>query len=1009
VDDITSADLQFYFEELDTGKLKPSSNSNQHAPSSAPPIGLSSQNPRESPAPVVPSQEEKLKCAICSCDKDVVKSHRYNINVCPPCKTFLWKSFNKDCHYICLTGRNNCDLSPELKYTRCAACRLKKARDLGADRGLLPTSELAKHLQSQTSHATTFQSQTNHATTSQSADDSIRNREKTARSCSICGFNNYVANSYGIECCQNCRKFIRTTVEQNRFYKCENDNTCLIDRQNGLQFCKSCRWNKAEQQPKFQLKRMSRPPEGESGQHAFANPHVQETPSDDPQASTDRVEDINAPQQDYLAEDQRHQPSHLTQAVNRPSPVTTDKFSCSICSDGTRVCNYRGLRVCCACRTFLNYITQPTRKKFTFCCVTGRYDCDISWTMKATGQIRCRGCRVKKARECGFSDPRLTDTCLRPEIASPSRCFKGFKQVDTQRCSICSLKYVGRLIKRYYNIVVCQACKSFLYKVANERKETLYCQTGLYNCDVTRKIGFVKTFVCQACRVKKAFDVGLKHPVLTTKILGPLLKAPNGNTPNTVLVTSSAPSETIQTTINPTNEEFPSFSHAPADLADNQIDCNTFEPLPSTSTTCDDQRSRLPTPQSNQESRCCVCSRVRSDSLTVYFNIKVCAGCRNFIWRISKSIEPIVCDTGHYDCSPDRLSGKNVCPGCRLKKAIVCGLKHPALTNNLPPEIIQSATPTMNHETVQSRAGQTPTSQLADSPIELQGKITCACCICGNGNHVSKSYGITCCKSCKKFIRKTVKKNKNYECKNGGGCVVGRRRGMRCKSCRWDKILNRADFELKDRFKHQENETTVEQEAPVPATQVRIITAEELDGDTDELGLPLNINERFSRWLYSDFECFQAGRMSSKTREDEVKPDEIVKVISLSNKLDDDFTYLSRDLDEEDELQPIQELSTSILKIRPSVKLLKAQVASDNQTQDCNTPTKSKPFLTLILETRKTIIDRRPMFGRSVENEMKRQRENSSTVQESESLIGPGEDCDDSDDNVIMEIDCDNL
>lgn len=172
---------------------------------------------------------------------------------------------------------------------------------------------------------------------------------------------------------------------------------------------------------------------------------------------------------------------------------------------------------------------------------------------------------------------------------------------------------------------------------------------------------------------------------------------------------------------------------------------------------------------------------------------------------------------------------------------------------------------------------------------------------------------------------------------------------------------------------------------------------------------------------------FQIGGVSKKNIENEVKPrpPEPKKMVAYCDEVDttNGLKYISQDIDLDDPL-PIEEILIPSLKFRASSSLMATKDNSDKQlsADTCQAGAdhqsasragdtlakKRKPRLTITLEVHRTIIDRRPMLRKmkSKPQTVANQIEGPGEQVSSTSLIGPGEDCDDSDDNDIMEIDC---
>jgi len=211
----------------------------------------------------------------------------------------------------------------------------------------------------------------------------------------------------------------------------------------------------------------------------------------------------------------------------------------------------------------------------------------------------------------------------------------------------------------------------------------------------------------------------------------------------------------------------------------------------------------------------------------------------------------------------------------------------------------------------------------------------------------------------------------------------------------------------------------------------------------DEYGLPPDINQNFSRWLYGGLSAFAPGStrknpkhertpiqkirgkhkkmrllmqhraeqrqrelQESRHRESREKP------LGYCDQLNSyDFNFLTQDL-KLDEPEPVTELITLIITIhhsddepRSSQRDIQATPQYDETDSEQSRSTKRK--LTLAIAFKRTIIDRRPLVKKlnTLEKATNNGRHCSDDVS-STSLTAPDEDCDDSDDNVFEEFIC---
>lgn len=177
----------------------------------------------------------------------------------------------------------------------------------------------------------------------------------------------------------------------------------------------------------------------------------------------------------------------------------------------------------------------------------------------------------------------------------------------------------------------------------------------------------------------------------------------------------------------------------------------------------------------------------------------------------------------------------------------------------------------------------------------------------------------------------------------------------------------------------------------------------------------------FSRWLYADLECFVPSSIKIKKPTEEVQPKITSSSSGANNRIDDlQITYLTSQLDSDAKvpLSDVNEIVTQIIEVEPSSSLLQAhaaaihpdQVSSSRDALARDGESDTDPMLHFKLKTLRTLIDRRPMLKRQELSSVKASPLKAFRKGESpgsQCLIGPGEDCDGSDNETIIEIDCD--
>ena len=70
------------------------------------------------------------------------------------------------------------------------------------------------------------------------------------------------------------------------------------------------------------------------------------------------------------------------------------------------------------------------------------------------------------------------------------------------------------------------------------------------------------------------------------------------------------------------------------------------------------------------------------------------------------------------------------------------------------------------------------------------------CAVCGDeassGTSYRRHYGVMCCEACKCFFRRTVQMNRDYKCRYGSNCSVGRspvNMKQVCQACRFNQCV----------------------------------------------------------------------------------------------------------------------------------------------------------------------------------------------------------------------------
>ena len=72
--------------------------------------------------------------------------------------------------------------------------------------------------------------------------------------------------------------------------------------------------------------------------------------------------------------------------------------------------------------------------------------------------------------------------------------------------------------------------------------------------------------------------------------------------------------------------------------------------------------------------------------------------------------------------------------------------------------------------------------------------VNCAVCKenCVPGILYRRHYGVICCEACKCFFRRTVQMNRDYKCRFGGCCYIGKTTEnfkQMCQACRFNQCI----------------------------------------------------------------------------------------------------------------------------------------------------------------------------------------------------------------------------
>lgn len=645
--------------------------------------------------------------------------------------------------------------------------------------------------------------------------------------------------------------------------------------------------------------------------------------------------------------------SSLTPGDSIDVPGKRENISCCICRNPYRVALHYGIEICVNCHLFINYASKHST---IYPCSFGLYKCITFYKHKYI----CKGCRLKKAFQMGLQEPRLLAL---DRSAYPMPQGDDEHQMDTQdetegqqstiesfRCIVCRNPNHPY---RFHGYMVCMNCAKFAFRVI-KRGVLHRCLSGGC-CNIEWQPD--SRSLCQGCRMQKLFNLPNLSSLTRTDASG-------ANQSSSAVATHISESTSID------SREM--FSSGPS--------------------------------QAKTVNRACViCSNTMYISRRLQLG-DMCSACYQFL---KKSIDLKLvhkCINGDNNCDivhmPFRQAQLNpLCKGCRLSKALRLGMEHPCLPQQLQPQQ-QPSQPT-NREQPIPRISDGSASQRSINLL-----------LTAENNELLNQAP----EMVKRF---STDDNIELERSNSSTTILASDQEEGHKE---NDSSDTLDGDYEDYHDEDNDGATIIRddgdsrsfcELPVSLmSRLKVYRADELEVPNDEFGLPLDVETRFSRWLYNDFNSFMPNSRTTKSLEEAVEPPENSKnnFVMISNEvINPGIDLLTQDLSPEEELLPIAEVLTSILKIKPSESLKATKEQSGMPMMD--KPSK-KLKLTLKLKTLRTVIDRRPMLKRlKASNGATFRRFLLDTPNEvsTTSLIAPDEDCDGSDDDDIPEIDCDKL
>ena len=111
---------------------------------------------------------------------------------------------------------------------------------------------------------------------------------------------------------------------------------------------------------------------------------------------------------------------------------------------------------------------------------------------------------------------------------------------------------------------------------------------------------------------------------------------------------------------------------------------------------------------------------------------------------------------------------------------------HPSATRQGAAAILLSSPPTS------SSSPCTPSSSKTHRPALTGPKCMVCHDLAPNDTVFRRHYGVVCCEACKCFFRRTVQMNRDYKCRYGSSCSIGRNTDnlkQICQACRFNQCI----------------------------------------------------------------------------------------------------------------------------------------------------------------------------------------------------------------------------
>ena len=123
------------------------------------------------------------------------------------------------------------------------------------------------------------------------------------------------------------------------------------------------------------------------------------------------------------------------------------------------------------------------------------------------------------------------------------------------------------------------------------------------------------------------------------------------------------------------------------------------------------------------------------------------------------------------------------------------------IINNVPngvvkTEPVDSTNSAMTSALISEQGVKSETPRTKLSPTHKLALTGPQCMVCGDlapsESGFRRHYGVICCEACKCFFRRTVQMSRDYKCRFGGKCTVGRTAvnlKQICQACRFNQCL----------------------------------------------------------------------------------------------------------------------------------------------------------------------------------------------------------------------------